>query len=242
MGRLINMVEDEGRPSGFHAQVNGASLADLIQLNCLGRQRAAFKVSSSEGEGYLYFHSGQIVHAEFDELVGEEALFRMFAAETGVFEPSRRAWPSNATISTGWETLVLRAAQRSDEAKSGVTPAPGMTRAASPAPDTTRSPRPSVKPQSSHSTSVKSSAVRLTKSGEVLSSRGEVDGLTETAAYAFGLGNLVGEALGLGPAQALEFELQGDMTLIYEDEDQSLVAISAPPESMQSLRRKAGLL
>jgi hypothetical protein len=225
-------ANDESTPSGFTAQVEGASLVDLIQMHCLNRSHAVFKVSTDLGVGYLYFDQGQVVHAEFNAEQGERALYEMFVLESGRFQPAQRAWPARPSIRASWESLVLRAAQQRDEAQSGVTPRPAAANPGNPAMSS-----PPKKPP------VYISAVRVTKSGEVLSSRGDADGLIETAAFVFQLSQLVGQTLGLGTVLALEAEPEDEesVTLLYQDHEGHLVALQSSVEDARAVRKKAGL-
>ena len=48
---------------GFRAQISGASLWDLVQMECLSRSRQVIRISGEGGVGYLYFADGRVVHA-----------------------------------------------------------------------------------------------------------------------------------------------------------------------------------
>ena len=58
---------------GFRAQISGASLWDLVQMECLSRSRQVFRVNGEGGVGYLYFAEGRVVHAATLKLIGEVA-------------------------------------------------------------------------------------------------------------------------------------------------------------------------
>lgn len=242
---LTTVANDSETPSGFMARVDGASLPDLIQMNCLGGTRAVFRVSSSDGdEGYLYFDRGRVIHAEFNGASGEQAIHGMFALETGYFEPSQRAWPVAASIRSSWQSLVMRAIQERDETRSGVSRLPPPTRLPPmpPAPPTARSlgaETNSVPPGAASNGQV---AVRITKTGEVLSSRGEARALTEAAAFVFGVSQLVGDTLGLGELRSIEVEHPPKSTLIYQDQDGDLIGVSAPSAELSALRKQVGLV
>jgi Domain of unknown function (DUF4388) len=100
---------------GFAIQLPSAQLGDLIQINCLNRIRGAFRVSSSQGEGHLFFDGGLLVHAAYGEHVGLDAVVIMLGWRGGSIEPCALGWPAQSSIGMGADALLLRAAQRLDE-------------------------------------------------------------------------------------------------------------------------------
>lgn len=109
-------------PAGFSAQVNGASMSDLVQMYCQTRARAAIEVRSGLHMGYLFFDRGRLIHAEFGSLTGEAAFAGILSLPAGAFQPSLRAWPEHETIECPVEGLLLRAAQAMDEERRRVRP------------------------------------------------------------------------------------------------------------------------
>jgi hypothetical protein len=102
-------------PLGFRAQLTGASLWDLVQMECLGRSRRVVQVAGEGGVGYLYFAGGRVVHAVTSRLAGEAAALEILSWTNGSFQACERAWPAAATIDTSHEALILQAAKRRDE-------------------------------------------------------------------------------------------------------------------------------
>jgi hypothetical protein len=105
---------------GFRAQINGASLWDLVQMECLSRSRQVIRISGEGGVGYLYFADGRVVHAVTSRLVGEVAALEILGWTHGLFQPCERAWPATGSIETSCEGLILRLAKRRDEAASNL--------------------------------------------------------------------------------------------------------------------------
>jgi len=99
------------RGSGFQARIKGANLADLVQMECLAGSRRVVRVTSGDQVGYLFFRSGQLVHALARSLVGEAAALEMLGWDEGTFEPGERDWPARDSIPCNWQSLLLRAAQ-----------------------------------------------------------------------------------------------------------------------------------
>ena len=102
-------------PRGFSAQLRGASLWDLIQMECLARSHRVVQVIGEGGVGYLYFDRGQIVHATTAQRTGEAAALEILDWTNGSFQSCERSWPTQASIRTSHEGLILQAAQLRDE-------------------------------------------------------------------------------------------------------------------------------
>jgi hypothetical protein len=69
--------------TGFSVRLEGASLFDLVQFECLGPERKIIKVTGNGRSGMLFFRDGNLVHAVAGELVGEPALRAMLTWEQG---------------------------------------------------------------------------------------------------------------------------------------------------------------
>lgn len=102
------------------------SLVDLFQLLAAARRTGRLTIEHPVTGARIYFDRGQVVHAEFGELAGEDAIYTLFADERGAFE-FRLGLPSPAkSIAVGTENLVLEAMRRLDEVNKGMTPRPGV--------------------------------------------------------------------------------------------------------------------
>ena len=64
--------------SGFHGSVHGLSLVDLLQMYKFGRRSVKIAVAG-RSLGTLYMRDGELVHAEHDGLLGEEAVASILA-------------------------------------------------------------------------------------------------------------------------------------------------------------------
>jgi len=102
---------------GFSAKLTGASLADLVQMECLANSNLAVRVVSGDDEGYLYFQGGQIVHAMSSGAMGEAAALEILTWDRGSFEPCSAGWPSVPSITRPWQALLMDAATSRDEAR-----------------------------------------------------------------------------------------------------------------------------
>jgi hypothetical protein len=100
------------RVVGFRAELTGAGLWDLVQMECQARSRLVVHVKGEAGAGFLYFDEGRIVHAATAQWSGEAAALEILGWTRGSFQPCDRAWPASTTIETPCEALILEAARR----------------------------------------------------------------------------------------------------------------------------------
>jgi hypothetical protein len=239
--------------SGFRARLEGLSLFDLVQMECLARSRRIVRVASSGRVGYLYFRDGGIVHAGTRNLVGERAALEILAWNDGVFEPCHIAWPERTTISAPWQRLLLSAAKAKDEHAAGklVHLPSRRNQTEKEAPDSepqgeakpsSVAPEASVKAPESLSPSSVQQAVRIDPNGQVLSIVGDDREFGGFAAYATRLADLIGQSLGLDRFIAIDLGLESSRCVIYIEDKGNVVAVKARNEvDLGSVARRAGV-
>ncbi len=93
------------------------SLVDLFQLLSSAQRSGRLSVDHPRGRARVYFDKGTAVHADFAGLLGEEAVYALFADERGSFEFRIGMPATGQTIQTSTENLVLEAVRRLDEAR-----------------------------------------------------------------------------------------------------------------------------
>jgi predicted regulator of Ras-like GTPase activity (Roadblock/LC7/MglB family) len=183
------------------------SLPNIIQLNCAEMNTARLSLRHGTREGIICFAEGAIVHAEVDDLVGEEAVYELlswpdgsFVVETGVLAPER-------TISASWNELLLEGIRRIDEGEPEI--------AMSPTDDMT------ALTQELRNIAGVEGAVTISRDGIVLG--GDMDGNAEKeGAIAVFVGNAaaqVGEGLDLSPFDWGLVTMGKDRMLILEQPD-----------------------
>jgi len=214
--------------------VNGASLADFVQMECLARSKRAFRVTSGEMIGYLYFDAGQIVHALTGDHTGEAAALEILNWREGAVEPCSAGWPDQPTIRSSWQGLLLRVAQAQDESRRHNLVSFPAQRSAVPRPaEPKNSPRSedlqmSVPPNPSFANFL--AGVRLDPNGNVLAAKGDTEELAPIAAYAARLADLVGDMLGMGSLVALECAFADQRLMLHRERSGNLVALKAKPD------------
>jgi len=236
-------------PSGFQAQIRGASLWDLVQIECLARKRRVVRVTTVGDVGYLYFDAGNIVQAATLELDGEAAAFEMLQWTQGTFEPCDRPWPERPTITSSWQTLLLRAAQMNDEQGRGkVVALPSKDRVDPEGTTITVESQMSMK--SPHTNGSNGSwrpedfevAVRLGPNGDVLASRGDIEDFANIVAYTSRLVEILGDLMGLEGLRGLECTFKQGRCLLLREADGNLLAVKPLPSSdLSLLRERIGL-
>ena len=249
-------TDDPAGSTGFRARLDGLSLFDLVQMECLARSRRVVRVVSTGRVGYLFFRDGEIFHATTKTLVGERAAHEMLGWLDGTFEPCNIAWPERPTVKMGWQNLLLGAATANDEVAAGKLVHLPSRRPIAPPPveaeDVTSdveelsptSEDPPVKPISDKPASgTFQRAVRIDAGGNVLSSTGDAGGeLAGFAAYAARVGALVGESLGLGTFRALDLSFEQHRAILCIEEGGKVVVVEAEnPEDLATIARGAGL-
>jgi hypothetical protein len=108
--------DNELKFAGFSGTVTNTSLHDIIQLICIGRNTCRMLVRSASNEGLIFFRDGEIVHAEYEELHGEEAFYAILAWELGVFDCEESPAETD-TIHESWDFLLMESMRRIDSVR-----------------------------------------------------------------------------------------------------------------------------
>jgi CheY-like chemotaxis protein len=101
---------------GFRG-VQSKSLVDLIQLECLSGSSALLKITNGKLEGRIWIQNGDLIDAETQKLVGEDAFKKILAWKTGNFEIVPMDAERPRKIFTSYQGLLLDTAQALDEAQ-----------------------------------------------------------------------------------------------------------------------------
>ncbi len=109
---ILNVIEER---KGFEGRISDFQLSDLIQLNCLGRQTNAIFFEKGDQRGVIYFEDGNIIHAQVNELEGEDAFYTILTWEGGTFTLRKGERAPKETIFKGWQNLLLEGLRRLDE-------------------------------------------------------------------------------------------------------------------------------
>ena len=69
----------------FQGSLSELHLPDIIQLVSVSGKTGVFRLTDGAHQGNIWLHEGRIVHAEHDDLSGEEAVYALAIWRTGEF-------------------------------------------------------------------------------------------------------------------------------------------------------------
>jgi len=247
-------------------RLEGASLADLIQMECMRGTRRVIRVSSQHGIGYLFFDRGQLLHATTGTVTGDPAVLSILGWSHGTYEASEQPWPVRTTVESSWQNLLLLSAQQADESAREDVPdsseivsspkprevvvttprsiAPGLRVSPSPAISIEPPPSTESRPAMPEPTPAKTGiirAVRIDDSGNVVSNLGTLGEFADLSSYAVHMCKLIGDSLGLEGFQGIECTARDRTFLAFVDQETVVAIETEPGASIDKYRRKAGL-
>jgi hypothetical protein len=251
---------------GFRVSLEGATLPDFVQMECLANSNRVFRITSGHRIGYLFFKKGQMIHALSGDFVGEAAALEILKWRDGSVEPCNVGWPDAPTIRSTWQNLLLLSAQARDESgRHKLVSFPGNRSAtatlrstdSSRGADSTRSLESTQRatlakreeasmnaPPSSQSLTVAQfqAFVRLDPAGNVVSAKGESEELAPVAAYTARLAELIGNMLGMEGFSSLECGFPKQRIFLHRERSGNLVALQVPGEAdVAALRERFGI-
>lgn len=105
-------------------ELSDLSLGELIEFFCNQRKTGRLKVVYPIGPGLFYLKSGAVVHAEFGELRGIEAVYFALTQPNASFTFNAAFEPPEQTINQPWTSVVLEGLRRMDQGISPPNPFP----------------------------------------------------------------------------------------------------------------------
>ena len=248
----MSLPADQGQldDDGFRVSLEGATLPDFVQMECLAMSNRVFRITSGHRIGYLFFNKGQMIHALSGDHVGEPAALEILKWRDGSVEPCNVGWPDAPTIRSTWQNLLLLSAQARDESgRHKLVSFP--TNRSAPRSDMTKlakredpSMNANAPPSSSSSLSLAQfqAFVRLDTAGNVVSAKGESEDLAPVAAYTARLAELIGNMLGMEGFNSLECSFPKERVFLHRERSGNLVALKVPADAeVAALRERFGL-
>jgi hypothetical protein len=101
----------------FDGDLKDFALPDILQMLQMGKRTGALSIRHGEEIGTLYFRKGELVHATYANLSGEDAAYALLKWKNGRFRFDTTIYPTRRTIDLSATNLILEAARRSDELK-----------------------------------------------------------------------------------------------------------------------------
>jgi hypothetical protein len=99
----------------FQGSLSELHLPDIIQLVSVSGKTGVFRLIDGAHKGDIWLHEGRIVHAEHEDLAGEEAVYALAIWRTGEFRFEAGIVPPRQTIQKSNTNLLMEAARRLDE-------------------------------------------------------------------------------------------------------------------------------
>ncbi|MCK4594451.1 DUF4388 domain-containing protein [bacterium] len=99
----------------FEGELQNFSLPDILQMLQMGKRTGALSIRHREEIGTLYFRKGELVHATYKNMTGEDAAYNLLNWKTGRFRFDTTIYPTRRSIKISTTNLILEAARRSDE-------------------------------------------------------------------------------------------------------------------------------
>ncbi len=224
--------------NGFAGQMFGATLPDLIQMQCLTMVTRAVRVDANSVTGRIYFAGGQIVHATVGILTGEAALFEMFSWKNGTFTCEDGVRAVDETVSRHWQSILLEAAQREDELSErggGGEEKPNYPAVvAMPHAPMSKHPIEELRPDPEVVSFVQSDP-----EGTILDSKGDdPENLQAGFAYVCGLLQLVGSSLRLENLREIQLSGKQQKTLCLLGDGVSSVVVTTPKANLTTIAKQ----
>ena len=99
----------------FQGSLAELHLPDIIQLVSVSGKTGVFHLTDAAHRGDIWLHEGRIVHAETEDLSGEEAVYALAIWRAGEFRFEAATAAPRQTIQKSNTNLLMEAARRLDE-------------------------------------------------------------------------------------------------------------------------------
>src|SRR3954466_192066 len=96
----------------FQGSLAELHLPDIIQLVSVSAKTGVFHLIDGHLKGEIFLHEGRIVHAQLDDISGEEAVYALAIWNQGDFKFDPGPPSEIRTISKSNTTLLMEAARR----------------------------------------------------------------------------------------------------------------------------------
>src|SRR6185295_9934246 len=99
----------------FQGSLAELHLPDIIQLISVSGKTGVFHLTDGALKGQIFLNDGQIVHAQLEDIMGEEAVYALAIWSQGEFKFEPGIATQQRTISKSNTNLLMEAARRLDE-------------------------------------------------------------------------------------------------------------------------------
>lgn len=121
---LLNKARDMQQASqemqeGLYGKLSDLSLIDVLQLLMMNKKTGLLTLTAGEDKAEMVFNDGKLVHAEYKQFVGEEAVYNLGEWRDGVFRFESQEIEVVPTIHTTTMNVVMEYCRVTDEKKFG---------------------------------------------------------------------------------------------------------------------------
>lgn len=113
---ILELLDEK---QGFQGVLSDLELTDIIQMLCLAKRTALLHLKYRDHRGKIVFEKGDILHSEFDDVVGDEAVFKMLALKQGDIFMQSDFQVDQRTVTMSWQDLLFEGVKRADESHLG---------------------------------------------------------------------------------------------------------------------------
>ena len=121
--RFLNSLDSDGGTSAegidpchsLSGNLNHFSAAEVLQMTCMGQRSGRFTFKSGRGTSEIYLHQGEVRHAAYESLEGEEALAEIFRWHQGRFYFEEGILSQEQSVDRPLAHLLLDNLQKFDE-------------------------------------------------------------------------------------------------------------------------------
>lgn len=113
--RLLEIIEQCGPKKGFFGNQIEVEFFDYVQMVAISGRDKMLVVTTRQGNGFIWFEHGDIVHAQYGDFRGEQAFYKLLAVGRGTYREVLFRPPAARTIVRPSMHLLMEAARQSDE-------------------------------------------------------------------------------------------------------------------------------
>jgi len=103
-------VEEKERAVTFES----VDLKTVLQIINLEKKNSVLQIERNDKKGMIYFANGEIIHADFDNLKGEEALLKLVMLKNSIISVIKGTQKVKPTIVTPFFELIVKITDRID--------------------------------------------------------------------------------------------------------------------------------
>jgi CheY-like chemotaxis protein len=110
--KMAKSVASDGQVRGSLSQMN---VIDLVQSLEMGRKSCALTFTNENEKCEMYFVEGQVTHAEYGDLTGDKAVFKVLRWTSGNFQMDFEGKTSKQTTQLNTQGLLMEGLRLLDE-------------------------------------------------------------------------------------------------------------------------------